>query len=102
MSVSKILLKASMILQNYQSFIETTSNMIYVVALGVGLKCPRKIHLNTQCPPRVFRPSYGPYLHLVSPVTGSRSSTYANVDAARAKVVTKTNFNMVTFEFTAQ
>ena len=28
-----------------------TSNMIYTVALGVGLKCPRKIHLNTQCPP---------------------------------------------------
>ena len=25
-----------------------TSNMIYIVALGVGLKCPRKIHLNTQ------------------------------------------------------
>ena len=28
-----------------------TSNMIYIVVLGVGLKCPRKIHLNTQCPP---------------------------------------------------
>ena len=25
-----------------------TANMIYIVALGVGLKCPRKIHLNTQ------------------------------------------------------
>ena len=25
-----------------------TSNMIHIVALGVGLKCPRKIHLNTQ------------------------------------------------------
>ena len=24
-----------------------TSNMIYIVALGVGFKCPRKIHLNT-------------------------------------------------------
>ena len=24
--------------------------MIYVVALGLGFKCPRKIHLNTQCP----------------------------------------------------
>ena len=24
------------------------SNMIYIVALSVGLKCPRKIHLNTQ------------------------------------------------------
>ena len=23
--------------------------MIYIVALGVGFKCPRKIHLNTQC-----------------------------------------------------
>jgi hypothetical protein len=25
-----------------------TLNMIYIVAFGVGLKCPRKIHLNTQ------------------------------------------------------
>ena len=25
-----------------------TANMIYIVALGVGLKCPRKVHLNTQ------------------------------------------------------
>ena len=25
-----------------------TSNMIYIVALSVGLKCPHKIHLNTQ------------------------------------------------------
>ena len=38
-----------MVLQNYQNFIEMTSNMIYIVALDVGLKCPRKIHLNTQC-----------------------------------------------------
>ena len=26
-----------------------TLNLIYIVAFGVGLKCPRKIHLNTQC-----------------------------------------------------
>ena len=39
---------ASVILQNYQNFIELTSNMIYIVALGVGLKCPCKIDLNTQ------------------------------------------------------
>ena len=38
-------------LQNYQNFIEMTSNMIVIVALGGGFKCPRKIHLNTQCPP---------------------------------------------------
>ena len=25
--------------------------IIYIVAFGVGLKCPRKIHLNTQRPP---------------------------------------------------
>ena len=37
-----------MVLPNYQNFIEMTSNMFYIVALGVGLKCPRKIHLNTQ------------------------------------------------------
>ena len=27
-----------------------TSNMINIVAFGGGFKCPRKIHLNTQCP----------------------------------------------------
>ena len=27
-----------------------TSKMMYIFALGVGFKCPRKIHLNTQCP----------------------------------------------------
>ena len=37
-----------MVLQNYQNFIELTSNKIYFAALGVGLKCPLKIHLNTQ------------------------------------------------------
>ena len=51
MSVSKILAHGclmSMVLQNYHNFIEMTSNMIYIVALGVGLICPRKIHLNTK------------------------------------------------------
>jgi hypothetical protein len=38
-----------MVLQNYQHFIEMTSNMIYIVALCGGLKCPHKINLNTQC-----------------------------------------------------
>ena len=38
-----------MVLQNYQTFIEITANMIYLVALGLGLKCLRKVHLNTQC-----------------------------------------------------
>ena len=37
-----------MVLQNYQNFIEMTSNMIYIVAFGGGLKFPHKIHLNTQ------------------------------------------------------
>ena len=39
--------RASMVLQNYQKLIEITSNLIYVFALGVGLKCPREINLNT-------------------------------------------------------
>ena len=38
----------SMVLQNCQNFIEMTSNMIYIVALDVGLKCPRKIRSNTR------------------------------------------------------
>ena len=52
-SVKDIGSQASMVLQKYQSFIEMTSNMINIVALGVGLKCPRKIHLNTHCPPLI-------------------------------------------------
>ena len=37
-----------MALQNYQNVTEMTSNMIFIVAFGVGLKCLSKIHLNTQ------------------------------------------------------
>ena len=37
-----------MVLQNYPNFTEMTSNMIYIIAFVVGLKCPRKVHLNTQ------------------------------------------------------
>ena len=37
-----------MVLQNYQTFIEITANMNYLVALGLGLKCLSKVHLNTQ------------------------------------------------------
>ena len=51
MSVSKILAhKHLWYCKSYQNLIEITSNMIYIIALGVGLKCPRKIYLNTQCP----------------------------------------------------
>ena len=39
-----------MVPQNNQSLIEMTSNIFHIVAFGVGFKCPRKIHLNTQCP----------------------------------------------------
>ena len=48
-----------MVLQNYQNFIEMTSNMNHIVAFGGGLKCPSKIHLNNQCTPapQIFRPS---------------------------------------------
>ena len=37
-----------MVLQNYQNLIEMTSNIIDIVAFGVGFKCPCKIDLNTQ------------------------------------------------------
>ena len=54
MSVSKILAHRRLW---YKQIIEMTSNMIHIVALGVGLRCPHKILLNTQwgggqfCPP---------------------------------------------------
>ena len=54
-----------MVLQNYQKFIVLTSNMINIVALGVGFKCPRKIHLNSPAP-KIFRPSVAPVTHLSS------------------------------------
>ena len=38
-----------MVLQNYQNLKEMTSNIFHIVAFGVGFKCPRNIHLNTQC-----------------------------------------------------
>ena len=47
-----------MVLQNYQNLIDMTSNIFHVIAFGVGFKCPRKIHLNTKCPPHdiwIFR-----------------------------------------------
>ena len=37
-----------MVLQIYQNLIEMTSNIIDIAAFGVGFKCPRKIHFNTQ------------------------------------------------------
>ena len=52
MPVSKILAHRHLwYFKTTKTFIELTSNMIYTVALGIGFKCPRKIHLNTQCPP---------------------------------------------------
>ena len=50
----------SLVLQKYQNFTGKTSNMIYTVAFGVGLKCPRKICLNTQCPLPPPLPMFGP------------------------------------------
>ena len=41
MCVNDIDSEAFMLLQNYQNFIEINSNMIFIVALGVGLKCPQ-------------------------------------------------------------
>ena len=57
--------RASMVLQNYQNFIELTSNIIYIVAFGGGLKCSHKIHLITQCsgPARDNNPGKGPFLY---------------------------------------
>ena len=52
MSVSKILAHSRLwYFKSTKIFTEMTSNMIYIVAfgVGVGLKCPHKIHLNTQC-----------------------------------------------------
>ena len=48
-----------MVLQNYQKFIVLTSNMVYIVALDVGFKCPHKIHLNTQWGDSKWRDRFG-------------------------------------------
>ena len=39
-----------MVHQNYQNLIKMTSNIFHIFAFGVSIKCPRKMHLNTQCP----------------------------------------------------
>jgi hypothetical protein len=64
-----------MVLQNYQKFTEMTSNMIYIVAFGVGLKCPRKIHLNTQCGGAMATPDFG---RSVNPIS-TRGTDYAHL-----------------------
>ena len=53
--VKDIISKASMVLQYYQNLKEITSNTFHIVAFVVGFKCPRKIHLNTQCPEGVLK-----------------------------------------------
>ena len=63
-----------MVLQNYQTFTEITSNMIYIVAFGVGLKCPNKIHLNTQCEGAMAPPDFG---RSVNPIS-TKGADYAH------------------------
>ena len=82
MSVSKILTQASMVLQNYQNFTEMTSNMIYIIACGIGLKCPRKIQLNTQ-----WRgDSYGPGMRVIALATTVNTSkhTFSRKNGAKS------------------
>ena len=64
-----------MVLQNYQNFTEMTSNMVYIVAFGVGLKCPRKIHLSTQCrtPSQIFQATYSSALMMINHFTIAHS-----------------------------
>ena len=47
-----------MVLQIYQNLIKITSNTIYIVAFSGGLKCPRKIHFNTQWGPPMRETRY--------------------------------------------
>ena len=77
-----------MVLQNYQNLIDMTSNIFHIIAFGVGFKCPRKIHLNTQCPPPLQigdshrPPGHSSPLGSASPVrrwTGFRSGNSRNV-----------------------
>ena len=63
-----------MVLQTYQNFIEMTSNVIYIVTLGVGCKCPCKIHLNTQCPPP---PDFQTFLHPFNHVALHKNTFFA-------------------------
>ena len=65
-----------MVLQNYQNFIELNSEMIYIVALGVGLKCPHKIYLNTQCSEYVCLGGGGEQLVIYSGANKSECFTF--------------------------
>ena len=66
-----------MVVQNYQNLIEMTSNIFTIIAFGVGFKCPRKIHLNTQCPPP---PDFQTFLRPCTACVWVCSSKFANRD----------------------
>ena len=54
--------------------------MIYIVALGGGFKCPRKIHLNTQCPT-----SFSAHTSIESPFKLMEISWHENENRVIAK-----------------
>ena len=81
-----------MVLQNYQNFIEMTSNMIYIVAFDGGLKCLRKIHLNTQCPSlkKYFKVIYEyPYLNKIKGKVADHFTVQCSVHAFHTTLVVK-------------
>ena len=81
-----------MVLQNYQNLIEMTSNIFYIVAFGVGIKCPRKIHLNTQCPPPIeiglmYLKIVLPVLPLITPLSHVCQVVYHILSRAVIRVI---------------
>ena len=56
-----------MVLQYYQNLKEMTSNTFHIVAFVVGFKCPRKIHLNTQCPSPIFTTMHHIFFYYLTP-----------------------------------
>ena len=83
---------ASMVLQNYQNFIEITSNIIYIVAFDGGLNCPRKIYLNTQCPSlkKYFKVIYEyPYLNKIKGKVADHFTVQCSVHAFHTTLVVK-------------
>ena len=77
-----------MVLQNYQTFIEITANMIYLVALGLGLKCLRKVHLNTQCTEVRF-----------ASLLSGRFSTMAVINPPKKKLANRTSVQCIEVGF---
>ena len=86
---------ASMVLLNYQNFIEMPSNMNNIFALAVGFKCPRKINLNTQWDGSMHPPHFFTLLTVVPFINAAPLYTLSQIALASAVPEASKTFNLL-------